>query len=714
MELQLPAFLCSVLGLYLFTVAGAALIGSLTACLHGVRPVAVGIFYGMVLFATSWYIFFANEIPIIAASVFLFALLQYQKVEFPIAALFFAAGMWLSGESVPVTLLIIADVLVIHLICRQKHIAQFLILCTIMPLAFSPNIIMGGAAAYMARVIWFCGIVLQLVLTLVGFYFLLYEKGIGAIYLSQYISLFRDAITGIYCFCYQGRSDRFLFPRSMGKRYGMRDVRLSGKDWSDTLTEFSGGQLQAQKRGIQKGFLSLFSGQSCYVVYGYFPLPHGNGIGFLRETSTEISPEEFLYYRLQKNENTGFLSHKMLPEQLFQRANREHSDYFLAVLELSIQVPGYSIYDVEMEAKSYRLLMHQLATNYSGLEFFSINTQETILLFPFDGHKSTADKLSAQLQNFFEQDFELDGRKMICFARMGFHPVYADQLRSYEDALRCSEELLFCLSMLKHSDRLSSYFFVPEDYETYIEKMRRVRYLHSILSAGKIHLTYQPIVDIDTGRPLLYEVLTRVDHEAYQSIEQFFSDCEEFSLDTEVDTLIIQRLRDALFNREIPFCDYTLNLSGNTRISPTLESIADLLYENGHRLYLEVVERTVCNQKILEERQNFASKHHAALIVDDYGEQYAGLEMLTRVRFSGLKISKLFIEGIDVNEQNQSLVQAVALLAKNVGMMCIAEGIETEGELQVLRQLGIQYAQGYYFARPEPQVVLQEKQECTP
>jgi EAL domain-containing protein (putative c-di-GMP-specific phosphodiesterase class I) len=88
--------------------------------------------------------------------------------------------------------------------------------------------------------------------------------------------------------------------------------------------------------------------------------------------------------------------------------------------------------------------------------------------------------------------------------------------------------------------------------------------------------------------------------------------------------------------------------------------------------------------------------------LDDFGTGYASLTHLRRLPLSFVKIDQTFVQGLGTDRGDERIVAAVVDLAANLGMRSIAEGVETQDQLDHLRDLGCDQAQGYFFARPLP------------
>ena len=88
--------------------------------------------------------------------------------------------------------------------------------------------------------------------------------------------------------------------------------------------------------------------------------------------------------------------------------------------------------------------------------------------------------------------------------------------------------------------------------------------------------------------------------------------------------------------------------------------------------------------------------------LDDFGTGYSNLGYLNQLPFSELKIDKIFIDNIVHNKQSKQLLEIIISIAKVRGLKIVAEGVETEEQLRILKEEGCDICQGYYFSRPLP------------
>ena len=118
---------------------------------------------------------------------------------------------------------------------------------------------------------------------------------------------------------------------------------------------------------------------------------------------------------------------------------------------------------------------------------------------------------------------------------------------------------------------------------------------------------------------------------------------------------------------------------------------------------LEVTESTTMHH--VEEaltKLNALREIGVSIAIDDFGIEYSSLSYLQKFSIQTLKIDRSFIMGLDDNESNKAIVSAIHAMAKHLQLAIVAEGVETASQLEWLKELQCEYAQGYYFSRPVP------------
>ena len=149
----------------------------------------------------------------------------------------------------------------------------------------------------------------------------------------------------------------------------------------------------------------------------------------------------------------------------------------------------------------------------------------------------------------------------------------------------------------------------------------------------------------------------------------------------------------------------SVNLSRVDVFDPMLENIPDgILLENGlehDALKLEVTESAYMEDadQLIRVVKNLRSKGYT-VEMDDFGTGYSSLNMLSTIPIDVLKMDRAFIRNIDNDEKTIQLVEHILEIAKSMNVPVVAEGVETESQLQLLKSLGCALVQGFYFSRP--------------
>lgn len=243
--------------------------------------------------------------------------------------------------------------------------------------------------------------------------------------------------------------------------------------------------------------------------------------------------------------------------------------------------------------------------------------------------------------------------------------------------------------------------------------------LRRALESGSLEIVYQPIIRLETNSIAGFEALTRWEHPVHGRIapKDFVAAAEENGLIGQLGLYVLEQAarelaswQAALGSETLPFV--SINVSSRQLLRHDLiNDVKSVLARTGvvpSTLKLEVTESLVMQNpeyaaKVLTRIRELG----AGLALDDFGTGYSALSYLQRFPFDMIKIDKSFVRP-NGSPARSILLRAIVQLAHDLGMEVIAEGAETEAEVQELAEAGCEYAQGFIYGRPmTPQMVQQ-------
>ena len=237
--------------------------------------------------------------------------------------------------------------------------------------------------------------------------------------------------------------------------------------------------------------------------------------------------------------------------------------------------------------------------------------------------------------------------------------------------------------------------------------------LQEVLAEGWLELWYQPTIDLKQRKMVGAEAFVRARHPDHGVLtpETFLSNASEQELLDLTRRVLGRALRDwpAFATIGVP-----VELSINVPIAVLSKlSIFAIMWEqkpdapNWPGLTLEIAEEeAVHNIPLVNKALKELQPYGISISVDNFGPSYAELLRLPELPFKELKIDRSYISNCDTDRMNKGLCETIVEFAHKFGLTAVAEGVETAGELTVLRDMGCDIGQGYLFARPQPKEEL--------
>jgi EAL domain-containing protein (putative c-di-GMP-specific phosphodiesterase class I) len=223
--------------------------------------------------------------------------------------------------------------------------------------------------------------------------------------------------------------------------------------------------------------------------------------------------------------------------------------------------------------------------------------------------------------------------------------------------------------------------------------------------AFAIAMAFQPIMDVEARRPIAYEALVRGSKgECATDILARIRPEDRYDFDQQcrvaaIEGAVAAGLRESGARLSINFFPDTV-YSPLACLEPTLDAARRLSLPYD-RLIFEFSEQANIGDG--QHLKTILEAYHCmgfGTAIDDFGAGHAGLTLLGQVRTDYIKLDMALIRGIDQAMPRRMIVEGVMRIAEKMGMAVIAEGVETIGEYDALRALGVRYMQGYLIARP--------------
>ena len=321
------------------------------------------------------------------------------------------------------------------------------------------------------------------------------------------------------------------------------------------------------------------------------------------------------------------------------------------------------------------------------------------------------DEVSAlvdRAMNALADPFDYEGRAVTISASIGI--AVAGDATDADTLVRDADAAMY---RAKSAGRNQAVVFDQGMHEEAAARLEAESGLRRALDQGELRVYYQPVIDMDTQLTVGFEALVRWRHPqlGLLSPDQFIAVAEETGLIVPLGAWVLKRAlaETAHWRATLPGAEdlwIAVNLSARQlRATHLLPMLADALASVGlppSAVRLEITESVVMDEigrtiDVLTAIRDLG----ISLAVDDFGTGYSSLSYLKRLPVSTIKIDRSFVEGLgDTDASAAALVDAIISMARALDLEVVAEGVETFGQMQILRQLGAGLGQGYVWSAP--------------
>jgi diguanylate cyclase (GGDEF)-like protein len=330
-----------------------------------------------------------------------------------------------------------------------------------------------------------------------------------------------------------------------------------------------------------------------------------------------------------------------------------------------------------------------------------------------DGIKSVQDAtlIGERIQQKMRSPFDLQGQNIFTSASIGI--VFGStEYHNPADLMRDAD-----IAMYRAKDKGKARYTIF-DQTMYDETLKLVELENSLrfaLKRNELSMHYQPIISLDNNHLVGFEALIRWQHPERGAISpvEFIPIAEDTGLILDIGEWLLKEACQQLQTWRQQFASVpqinslkmSINLASQQLQEPEfIQKLDQILLETGlegSSLRLEITESVLIEPEgTIQNTLRQIKNRNIKLSIDDFGTGYSSLSYLRRFPIDNLKIDRSFINQMNLDSENFEIVRLIITLAKTLGMKTISEGVETALQLNQLKGLGCEFAQGYLFSIP--------------
>lgn len=367
------------------------------------------------------------------------------------------------------------------------------------------------------------------------------------------------------------------------------------------------------------------------------------------------------------------------------------------------------------------ILLQQIAAGLTGIpgirgHCYRMGGDEFIIIIGPELYDELG-KMVANIKTLFNKPWYLMETEYFCTMSMGI-AVFPDNSVDVHEITRMADVAMY---EAKRSGKNGYAYYSSEVENSTAKRLDIENNMRQAVSTGieEFVVFYQPVVDVNTQMCTSCEALVRWDSKAlgFMGPGEFIPLAEYLGLITSIGDYVLEEAcrRCKLWN-DNGYPDFYINVNLSVvqllqkNVVENIKRILDKTGVNPKNIVLEITESFAINdmQRVMDIITGL-KKLGPRIALDDFGTGYSSLNYIKQLPLDIIKVDKTFIDDIVEDDYAQAFIKLIVDLSKTIGTKIVVEGVEHKEQFELLKSLGVDYIQGYYFGKPVPANIFEEK-----
>ncbi|MCW2673522.1 MAG: diguanylate cyclase [Frankiales bacterium] len=428
------------------------------------------------------------------------------------------------------------------------------------------------------------------------------------------------------------------------------------------------------------------------------------------DVTSQVEAEQLLRHRALHDSLTGLANRDLLVDRITQTLSQARRAGALVAV-LFVDIDRFKSVNDRYGHEAGDLVLQEAADRLSSLlrqgdTAARVGGDEFVLVCGALPDPAEALDIAERVRRSFERPFRVNATTLPLTASVGV--VITN--RGSPDAAELLRDADFAMYQAKQSGRQRVEVFDERLHQEAARRLDTEQRLGHAVERSELRLLYQPLVDIETGRVDGVEALLRWQHPDLGLLlpDEFLEVAEDSGLIVPIGAWVMEEACRQLAEWDGANQNHvtmSVNVSprqlGHTDFGEVVHGALARTGADPRHLIVEITEQTFLETSAaVSDDLEMLHKLGIRLSVDDFGTGYSSLVSLKRFPVSHLKVDRNFVDGLGHRADDTAIVAAILRLAQELGLTSVAEGIETEEQLTLVRRYGCRLAQGFLIGRP--------------